>query len=350
MEEVCKLIENSKVLHPVAKAAQIDSRYWRDFLDVMRDYKAVLNESQFKSFLEKSQLDQYILLPQYVQFASEACVVDYIIRKYKDGFSYEPKYEGKKNPECSFKYNGRIVNVEVKTPDLMKRIKQENNDGVKIYCAERLPDKADVDKVSTFIGNRLGEKINRVDRLDNKLKDYLVSANKKFPKTGEEYFNILVIALDIIQDMDEWYSYIFGNTGVFTKASYVEEEYNNVDAILLTNIQHGHMTDDVMTDINCWDLQNYVSLLFLNPQKEHTNGFGEYYFKYTVDIFGFCTRDFLVYQRELDRQSDLYSSYIDSETCSENERSIYRKALYLNEKLVDMSIISEWCKKQGATS
>jgi len=47
MEEVCKLIENSKVLHPVAKAAQIDSRYWRDFLDVMRDYKAVLNESQF---------------------------------------------------------------------------------------------------------------------------------------------------------------------------------------------------------------------------------------------------------------------------------------------------------------
>ena len=110
------------------------------------------------------------------------------------------------------------------------------------------------------------------------------------------------------------------------------------------------MTDDVMTDINCWDLQNYVSLLFLNPQKEHTDGFGEYYFKYAVDIFGFCTRDFLVYQRELDRQSDPYSSYIDSETCSENERSIYRKALYLNEKLVDMSIISEWCKKQGATS
>lgn len=140
MEEVCKLIENSKVLHPVAKAAQVDSRYWCDFLDVMRDYKAVLNESQFKLFLEKSQLDQHISLPQYVQFASEACVVDYIIRKYKDGFSYEPKYEGKKNPECSFKYNGRIVNVEVKTPDLMKRIEQENNDGVKIYCAERLPD------------------------------------------------------------------------------------------------------------------------------------------------------------------------------------------------------------------
>lgn len=47
-----------------------------------------------------------------------------------------------------------------------------------------------------------------LDRLDNKLKDYLVLAQKKFPVSDSSNFNILVIAVDIISDMDEWYSYL----------------------------------------------------------------------------------------------------------------------------------------------
>ena len=77
-------------------------------------------------------------------------------------------------------------------------------------------------------------------RLDNKLKDYIISASNKFPTDSNNYFNILVVSLDIIADLDEWYSYIFGEGGVFTDGSFVSEDYNNVDAILLTTAEAGH--------------------------------------------------------------------------------------------------------------
>src|SRR5699024_9389359 len=138
--------------------------------------------------------------------------------------------------------------------DFTKRIKQENSEGVKIFAAERFPNKDDCVQIQKFIESNIadGHHIQTIDRMDNKLKDYLISAHNKFQVSDFMNFNILVIAVDIIQDMDEWYSYLFGENGVFTEESFIKDDYSNVDAVLLTNVQHGHMGAGVNLNINCW--------------------------------------------------------------------------------------------------
>lgn len=132
------------------------------------DYKSVLNEQEYNNFLNKSQLDCPISMAQYIQFASETTIVDYIIRHY-GGFKNEPKYNDKKNPECSFEYAGRTINIEVKCPDLFKRIAQEKSESIKLFAAERFPNKDSYIQTQKFIESNIrdGQSIQNMDRLDN---------------------------------------------------------------------------------------------------------------------------------------------------------------------------------------
>ena len=200
------------------------------------------------------------------------------------------------------------------------------------------------DKSVNFIESNIndGHSVQKIDRLDNKLKDYLLSAHEKFPKSSISNFNVLVIAVDIIQDMNEWYSYLFGDNGVFSNKTYVEEDYSNVDAVMITNVQHGHMGDEIDTTINCWQLENYVSLLFLDPRKENINNLGEYYFNSGIDLFGGLTRNFLRFQYELDETNNQREKKIENQQLNENKRIELSRALYAHDKIVDLQIISEW--------
>lgn len=241
-KDIINIVKNSNATHPVAIAAQEGNRYWNDFLVINNDYKKNLSEHEYNNFLDKSQLNHEIKMTQYLSFASETTVVDYIIRNFDD-IKYEPEYNDKKNPECSFEYNGRVVNIEVKCPDLFTKMRQESATGIKLFALERLPKKDDLIQIKEVVQSNMKDKqnIQIVNRLDNKLKDYLLSAHQKFPVSSKSYFNILVIALDIIQDMDEWYYYLFGDGGAFTRNTYISEDYSNVDAVMLTNVQHGHI-------------------------------------------------------------------------------------------------------------
>lgn len=344
-KDIISVVENSKVMHPVVNAATKGNRYWKDFYEVNEDYKKVLNYKDYEGFLSKSKLDCKISMAEYLQFASEVTVVDYIIRNYSD-FINEPKYNKDKNPECSFTYKGRTINVEVKCPDLAKRVKQENSEGIKVFAAERFPDKNDYIEAKKVIETNIrdDQSVNSIDRLDNKMKDYLISAHQKFPVSSSSNFNILVIALDIIQDMDEWYSYLFGDYGAFTDRTYITDDYSNVDAVMLTNVQHGHMADDVDLNINCWHLENYVSLLFLNPQKEKCNGLGKYYQNEALNLFGGLTRNFLFFQCDLDQNNDVREKTIKGLHLDENQKKILASTFYTEDKITELQIISEWVK------
>jgi hypothetical protein len=343
IRNIISVVQESKVTHPIAVSASKEGRYWSDFLKLIEDYENELNEKEYQSFLDKSQLDQKIDMTQYLQFASEITVVDYVLRHYCK-FVNEPQYNSKKNPECSFEYEGRTINIEVKCPNLTKRIEQEKSGKISLFAAERFPDKMTYDKSVNFIESNIndGHSVQKIDRLDNKLKDYLLSAHEKFPKSSISNFNVLVIAVDIIQDMDEWYSYLFGDNGVFSNKTYVEEDYSNVDAVMITNVQHGHMGDEIDTTINCWQLENYVSLLFLDPRKENINNLGEYYFNSGIDLFGGLTRNFLRFQYELDETNNQREKKIENQQLNENKRIELSRALYAHDKIVDLQIISEW--------
>ncbi|MEI3018402.1 MAG: hypothetical protein V8T38_15220 [Oscillospiraceae bacterium] len=339
-KDLISIIENSKVTHPLAISANKGNRYWNDFYKVSEDYKRVLSESEYNHFINKFQLDKEISHAQYLQFASEVTVVDYIIRNYC-GFKNEPRYNDNSNPECSFEYEGRTVNVEVKCPDLSRRLEQENKNGLKLFSAERLPDKNILYETKKVIETGANGNLNVeiLDRLDNKLKDYLVLAQKKFPVSDSSNFNILVIAVDIISDMDEWYSYLFGETGAFSNKTYIADDYSNVDAVLLTNVQHGHMADDVDLNINCWHLENYISLLFLNPQKEYHNELAEFYFNKALKLFGGNTMDFLFFLSELDANIEKRDAQLKKwglEKC--------KKLFFIEDKIIDSQIITEWIK------
>lgn len=340
---IIDIVEKSKVAHPIAVAKTKGNRYWEDFLKVNGDYKNVLNEKEYDAFLNKSQLNCRISMAQYIQFASETTIVDYIIRHYS-GFKNEPRYNDKKNPECSFEYAGRTVNIEVKCPDLFKRMAQENSEDIKLFAAERFPNKAYYELMQRFIELSIndGKRVKNIDRLDNKLKDYLISANEKFPTSDLKNFNILVIAVDIIQDMDEWYSYLFGDNGAFTNKTYITDVYSNVDAVLLTNVQHGHMADDVNLDWNCWELENYISLLFLDPRKENCNGLGDYYKDHALDLFGESTRDFLKFQYKLDQGNVERDKKIEQLNLNDIQNKETSQILYMGDKMIELEIISKW--------
>lgn len=341
---ILEIVENSKGTHPIVLAAREDNRYWRDFLNVNNDYMEKLSEHEYRNFLAKSQLDCEITMDQYLSFSSETTVIDYILRNYEK-IKYEPKYNGRKNPECAFEYDGRTVNIEVKCPNLSTKVHQERNTDIRLFASERLPQKDDILRIKDILEARIeGEQnIQIVDRLDNKLKDYLLSAHRKFPASGASYFNILVIALDIISDMDEWYSYLFGNGGAFTNNTYISEEYSNVDAVMLTNVQHGHMPHKVNLGINCWKLENYISLLLLNPIKEKTYGLGEYYAKSALNMFGGITWVFLKFLDKLD-QINLHADKCYASNLSNEQRKRLAFLSIMDYKITESQIISQWIK------
>ena len=216
--------------------------------------------------------------------------------------------------------------------------------------ADRFPSKEDADGVFQFIKNHLlevtAENVNEINRHDNKLKDYLVSANGKFPKSEESFFNILVISLDKIRDLDEWYRYIFGEKGAFTKNSYIQEEYSNVDAILLTNLQHGHKSDSLFKEENYWDFKYYISLLFLNPLKEPDDRYREYYLNYAISMFGWCTKDFRSFTNEKKELSKARHKACIDNIREEKQREYIKQILLSNEMFENYRIISEWCEKR----
>lgn len=339
MEKFLELIEKADDNNPIKIAYKNNHRYYDDFVTVIKTFKQALTNKQFKELIDKFQLTKPFDQQRYLQTTSEITILYYILRYYNNSFKYEPKYNGGSNPECSFTYMHKTVNLEVKCPDLKNRIISENRNSLKLFAAERLPNHTEVineisDIIKANLQNSEYSGVEETKRLDNKLKDYLVSSKKKFPVSDDSNFNILAISLDIISDLDEWYSYIFGDNGVFTNNSFVGEKYDNVDAILLTTPAAGHIRWDVFDKINVWNLEETVNLILLNPDREHSVT-GEYYFQNIFQMFGSFTEDFFEFQIKLTKLEDEKWKYM-------KKSEILRNLRYLEFKDNDLQIITKF--------
>ncbi len=205
------------------------------------------------------------------------------------------------------------MNIEVKTPNYASRINQEKRESVKVFFAERCEKHEEIlESISKRLNKDENISVENLRRMDNKLKDYLCSAQKKFPSSGRN-FNVLVVALELMEDLDEWYLYLFGQQGAFTEHSFIEEKYDNVDAVLLCNSVTGlHNWEKYSEqDIDVWDLENNLCFLLLDPRKEKTDK-GKYYFEKGMFLFGELTSSFLMYlDNEMDK--DMSKKNISSE-------------------------------------
>lgn len=340
MVNIINLINNTSDNHPLKQAYLNKHRYYTDFIEAMAVLEENLTKKEYRNLLKKFQFDKEYDNQKYLQIVSELNVLYYVLRFHNNSFRYEPKYNNGYNPECSFEFKNININIEVKCPNMEKRIASEERNTLKIFSAERVPDhKLMVNEISKLIEPNVERSgyigVEETFRMDNKLKDFLKGAQDKFPVSTDLNFNVLIISLEIIPDMDEWYSYIFGETGVYTQNSFVEENYENVDAILLTIPVDGHARWCHYGEINVWKLEETISLLFLNPDRQHT-GTGRFYYSDGIELFGNFTGEFVFnFLQKLDEQAE---EKWESVTGADLELK------YFDFKLKELHIVSEFVR------
>lgn len=309
-------LENLSDNHPLKIAQEQNSEYYCGFIKFLMNFYKVNNDSDknIKSIIAKIINCETNNIYRYLQVVSEFSVLNYVVEKVInnkwENFIYEPKYNKNKNPECSFKIDDKIVNIEVKCPD-MRKLHTEEDAFIKVEIPVRMDGYKRVEKEISELNN---PNIALIHNQDNKLKDYLISAQSKFPLNDEKYFNILVIALENNHYMDMWYNYIFGDGGAFSKNSYVNGNYSCVHAILLTDVTKMHVLP--LDKSNAWDMGKSLNLLFLNPilQREQI---GSFYFEKGMFLFGENTRNFIKYTEKLSNDEEM--------TNPENPLNQYRK-------------------------
>lgn len=186
VQRIEDFIQNNDSIFPLTVAYKNGSRFYSDFIAMIKTFEANLFEKEQDNIYNKIATAYSINDVQvYLQCNCELMVLYYILRKFNTGFKYEPKYNGNYNPECSFEHKGVVVNIEVKTPNYSKRIAQENSNSLKFFAAERIPDKqAVIEELSGMINldDTDYEGVEELSRLDNKLKDYLEHSQKKVSK------------------------------------------------------------------------------------------------------------------------------------------------------------------------
>lgn len=304
VDDIESLIDNNRS-SVLAFAYNNKNRYFNDFIEMLSffdNYDSLL----YKKIISKLNGPNLNDIQVYLQNISELVIIYYILRTYNKNFIFEPKYNGGKNSECCFDIGNITVNIEVKCPNYDKRIGEEQQDGITVLPGYRYDDKGLADIIIDDIYHtcNMSSSINQISLMDNKLKDFLCSGNQKFSNKSS-HFNILVISLEIFNDLDEWYRYLYGKQGVFTNNSFYKGKYDNIDAILLTNIVAGHK-GNFCSDINLWLLDNYFNLLCpysLSLSKDKK----KFYKDYGIDLFGNETKLFFQYLKEIENM-ELYLS------------------------------------------
>lgn len=206
----------------------------------------------------------------YIQSAVELTVCSHFARFFPALFRYEPKLNPPKDVDCAFSLDGCKFNVEVRCADYTQQHEIEDSDAFKIDSVGRLADFGDlVEQLSGLFGSgKEPKKLLCHKKMDNKLKDYLISAHGKFlsgPVDNE--LNVLVVCCDDAMDMQKWYGYMYAAQGLFTEDSYVSHDlYSNVDVVLLSNLYHRHRRPAEKPLLqNHWSFSDAFNVICVNP-------------------------------------------------------------------------------------
>lgn len=157
---------------------------------------------------------------QLLQVLAELTIVHKAVTFHwadKTSFSYEPTAGGSaKNPELTITTDALSIGLEVKAPELVTK---HNERATK---PQQVPSRSDIFKVI--------DKEKTMLPRDNPVKDFLISADKKFEefkKANPNFYGVLVVVWD-----DFIYEPISALTspqaGLFTENSFAKDEQGNV--------------------------------------------------------------------------------------------------------------------------
>lgn len=217
--------------------------------------------------------------PKYLQAACETVITSTLGRMFPNTFVYEHKIKPPKDVDCSFEKDGFRFNFEIKCPDYSKQHAIDATPAFKIGAFGRMDDySALVENLQSGAFNTQENPSDASNKplimqqhMDNKLKDFLLSAHSKFADDcSEQELNVLVVCCSDRMSMQEWYHYMYGSKGLLTRESYYPpDQYNNVDLIILTNVYHRHhdyKKKDKVSDH--WDWEKAFNLIFSNLMRK----------------------------------------------------------------------------------
>ncbi|WP_122614160.1 hypothetical protein [Pseudomonas viridiflava] len=205
---------------------------------------------------------------QYLQAAAELTICAHFAKFFPDQFIYEDAVNPPKDVDCSFQTQGYKFNIEVKCANFSKKHAIESATGFKLGSIGRGDGYDQLFEDLGIIFGSQGEILSKQPHMDNKLKDFLISADGKFAESpSARELNILIVCCDDQMDMQKWLGYLIGPAGLFTRDSYVDPAlYSKVDLVVLTNLYHRHKDVALKNKLqNHWRLIDAFSLLCQNP-------------------------------------------------------------------------------------
>jgi hypothetical protein len=197
-------------------------------------------------------------------------IVEIIISNYfcmlLDEIEYEPNKKSK-SPELIGLFQETQIQVEVKCPSYIKNEVSENHFIIKTLGRDKR-NFLFYDEISSFF-NSLNNQSSLYKNNDNKVKDYLCDAHKKFEREyKKDSINILIIVLDDIQLINEYFLYFrFTEGAFFTKNPCLlnPEYFKNVDYVVLSSLRYFHNFNyEVDSEIQ-WTFDKQFNIILENP-------------------------------------------------------------------------------------
>ena len=292
------MIDSINPKHPYIGKQHAKDEYLESVKLLIETLRPYLTKSEIRSIPKKLQVDKAsINEAQYLQAACELTVCLYFADKYGANFIYEDKVNPPKDVDCSFIDNNSKYNIEVKCADFSVVEHMKNDDSFKVSALGRMPEYRSVVSNLQDNFNDLGKQLKTYKHLDNRMKDYLISAHDKFSDENyDDTVNVLLVCCDDAMDMTKWTSYLTGLQGLFTKASFHNQElFNKVDVVILSNLYHRHAKyQEKVNIIDNWDFASSFNILLCNPGRKSDKKKAIEHFYETIPNFNKEVMDYTV--------------------------------------------------------
>lgn len=253
-------------------------------------YETIINVMKFckqkEKFISKLQFGRKEFDEnQFLQDICEITIASHFAKLLPEVFEYEKKVspptdvdfafcmsitksEGKENiPDFRLSCN---YHFEVKCPKINNEA--DLKDIIKIHPSSRFPSREVKDLIIKELTQKLSGYKDTIEtpRQDNKLKDFLLSAQSKFEQSDDCDVNVLIVCCDSELDMQDWRNYVVDFGGFFTQTSIIpREDFEKIDVILLSNVLNRHrIRQNIGAElINPWDFNKSFNLAYIDPMK-----------------------------------------------------------------------------------
>lgn len=231
------------------------------------DFKLICKDKNFnasKIFSKEANSDTN----KYFQAVSETIIYYLFRNKLKVMFDY--KINPPKDVDIAAFGNNFDFMIEIKTPDYLTPFDKKTDCFIHGELDHRYTDEvlshSDADNSLKEITSLFNGLADIKPMRDNKLKDYLKSANEKMKPSDEKTINCLFMCCST-EEMIHMIDYLINEyTGWHTESFLIaREEYENIDFVIFSNCVESNL--DSKLKFNIWDGSNYIYFILPNVDK-----------------------------------------------------------------------------------